>query len=45
MIVFADGAFEHVLVMSACMFTSQVSYYYPVCCHLLVDSTMLQNYE
>ena len=28
MIVFADSAFEHVLLVSSCLFTSQVSYYY-----------------
>ena len=33
MIVFADVVFEHVLLMSARVFTSQVSYYYAVCCH------------
>ena len=31
-IVFADAVFEHVLLMSACVFTSQVSYNYSVCC-------------
>ena len=45
MIVFADAAFEHVLLMSSCVFTSQVSYYYADCCHSLVDSTTLLNYE
>ena len=45
MIVFADTAFEHVLLISACGLTSQVSYYYAVRCHSLVDSTTLQNYE
>ena len=32
MIVFADAAVEHMLLMSAFVFIPQVSYYYAVCC-------------
>ena len=45
MIGFADAVFEYVGLMSACVFTSQVSYYYAVCCISMGDSTMLKNYE
>ena len=41
MIVFADATFEHVLLMSACVFGSQVSYYYLFVVVPLVVCTML----